>query len=703
MGKIYYLLLVLLVFYPLFINAQDFWQQTNGPYGGGVNALAVNLNGDIFAVTYYAGIFRSTNNGERWTPINEGLTDLQVNCLTIRSDGMIFTGTNDEGGIFFSPDNGNHWYQSGLFGIPITAISSNANGDIFAGTIGHLYNNTSIYRSTDNGQTWTALTNGLPPLEILSIAINSQGAVYLATNGGIYRSTDNGDNWEHLNLSGYCISLAINSSNHIFAGTGSSIYRSIDFGNTWDEINQGLPPNSTVKSIAINSRDHLFAGTRGKGVFQSLDNGNSWTAVNNGLLDRDILSLSVTGEDHIFTGTGGIGIFRSIDNGENWIESNTGLINTSIHDIAINANNKVFAGTVGLFSSTNNGNSWSRVGFPELVIESIAFNSTGHIFAGTSEQGIFRSTDDGTSWMPINNGLPPGSTILDILIKPNNYIFLATPTGVFRSTDNGNEWIEILQPLAVTNSVAMNSEGDIYIGFYPSIHLKGIYVSQDEGNNWSYLGLSFVGISSIAINSQDHIFAGSTGSTLSGIYRSTDGGNSWSQQLSQTWITDIAINSNGHLFASTWFKGVYKSEDNGDTWSQVISGLPFETVFSLGVNSNGYIFAGTEGGGVFRSIQSTTSIDKFSESIPSRFMLEQNYPNPFNPRTTIEFYSPRKEEITIEVFDILGVKVKTLWKGKVSPGKHSLVFEASELPSGVYVYRLTAPGISLTKKLVVLR
>jgi hypothetical protein len=111
----------------------------------------------------------------------------------------------------------------------------------------------------------------------------------------------------------------------------------------------------------------------------------------------------------------------------------------------------------------------------------------------------------------------------------------------------------------------------------------------------------------------------------------------------------------------------------------------------------------------------TTGIHQDVPEVINEFRLYQNYPNPFNPRTTIEFYMPRKEKITIEIFNILGQKVKTLLNTEITPGKHRLRFDASDLPSGLYIYRLRvspkgqaaplekAPGTSLTQKMVLLR
>lgn len=701
------LLIFLTVINPVIISAQNFWQQTGGPTGGAVVALAANTNGDIYAGTVGAGIFRSTDNGDHWVQVNENLSDLYIESFAVNSLGEVFVGTYD--GVSFSNNNGNSWNHLGLANIPIFSLAINPNGDIFAGISGHWNNGIGIYRSSDHGQSWTPLTNGLPPREVHSIVISSQGIIFLATNGGIYRSANNGDSWEDLYFPGYsAISLTVDTNDDVFAGTGRGIYRSQDNGNTWILSSQGLPPNTAVTSLRANSLNHIFAGTSYSGIFRSTDSGNNWVPVNAGLYNKSTWATCINSSNHIFVGTNGGGIFRSVNHGGHWDQINDGLINTTIYDLAIDQNNRILAGTDGngLFSSTNSGESWQRFDFPAPRVKSVAFNTSGTIFAGTYEQGMFRSTDGGLSWEPINNGLPANvidNAIKAILVKPeNNYVFLATPNGVFRSTDDGVIWTQLLDSSAYVNCLAMNSRGHILAGLHPRT-FKGVYLSKDNGEQWTYLGLILESISAIAINSQDHIFAGTY---FRGIYRSTDDGKSWeliNDGLNYTWMTGIAINSSDHLFASTWFGGVYKSEDNGNTWRQLISGLPFGIVFSLAVDRNGYVFAGSDGGGVFHSVQPTTSIGLVSGHITSEFFLAQNYPNPFNPQTTIEFNLPRRERVVVEVFNMLGEKIATLYEGEAAPGNHRVSFNAQGLPSGIYFYYLKAPGVTLTKKMVLLR
>ena len=89
--------------------------------------------------------------------------------------------------------------------------------------------------------------------------------------------------------------------------------------------------------------------------------------------------------------------------------------------------------------------------------------------------------------------------------------------------------------------------------------------------------------------------------------------------------------------------------------------------------------------------------------IPERFNLYQNYPNPFNPSTTISFSIPTSEFITIKVFDVLGKEVATLVNEEKSAGSYEVEFKASQLSSGIYLYKIRAGSFVETKKMILLR
>jgi hypothetical protein len=89
--------------------------------------------------------------------------------------------------------------------------------------------------------------------------------------------------------------------------------------------------------------------------------------------------------------------------------------------------------------------------------------------------------------------------------------------------------------------------------------------------------------------------------------------------------------------------------------------------------------------------------------LPACYALEQNYPNPFNPATTIHFTVPREARVRLEVFDILGRRVAVLVDELRTAGEHAVAFDASRVGTGTYIYRLTAEGQTITRKMMLLK
>lgn len=100
----------------------------------------------------------------------------------------------------------------------------------------------------------------------------------------------------------------------------------------------------------------------------------------------------------------------------------------------------------------------------------------------------------------------------------------------------------------------------------------------------------------------------------------------------------------------------------------------------------------------------TTNINTTSNGLNvTQYFLSQNYPNPFNPNTIINFSIPKEEFVELVVYDVNGRTVKELVNGLISAGNHSVLFNASDVASGVYFYQLRAESYNSTKKLILLR
>ncbi|MBL8017395.1 MAG: T9SS type A sorting domain-containing protein [Ignavibacteria bacterium] len=188
----------------------------------------------------------------------------------------------------------------------------------------------------------------------------------------------------------------------------------------------------------------------------------------------------------------------------------------------------------------------------------------------------------------------------------------------------------------------------------------------------------------------------------------------------QLWLNDTVPGS-GDIAGVTgsahsrfnWFvrndNKVYVNPHNASNW-QLDYTTPSGNYTYITIERNGYfsgaVFAAKDNGGISRTFFLSLGITQISSVIPGRFALKQNYPNPFNPVTKIRFSIPpgnSNSKIYLGVYDITGRLVKQLVNEKMSAGVYEADFNASELPSGVYFYRLTAGSFSVTNKMVLLK
>jgi hypothetical protein len=101
--------------------------------------------------------------------------------------------------------------------------------------------------------------------------------------------------------------------------------------------------------------------------------------------------------------------------------------------------------------------------------------------------------------------------------------------------------------------------------------------------------------------------------------------------------------------------------------------------------------------------ESVTAISPTAAAVPTHFALEQNYPNPFNPTTTITYWVPSSNAVSLNVYDVLGREVAVVVNERKAAGRYAASFDASKLTSGIYFYRLTTGGYTQTKKMVLVK
>ncbi|NOR46318.1 MAG: T9SS type A sorting domain-containing protein, partial [Candidatus Delongbacteria bacterium] len=180
------------------------------------------------------------------------------------------------------------------------------------------------------------------------------------------------------------------------------------------------------------------------------------------------------------------------------------------------------------------------------------------------------------------------------------------------------------------------------------------------------------------------------------------------------YVWNLEINSDDEIFAGLgddWgFKGIAYSSDHGDTWEYLNEGLGGEEVLGgaggirdIEITYDGYVYLATDGG-VYRSVKSTTGIENNERLIIENYKLLQNHPNPFNNETIIGYALKEMNNVNISIYNSNGQFVQSLVNEQQRKGKHSILFNANKLNSGIYYYRLKVDGVVKdTKKMLYLR
>jgi photosystem II stability/assembly factor-like uncharacterized protein len=280
-----------------------------------------------------------------------------------------------------------------------------------------------------------------------------------------------------------------------------------------------------------------------------------------------------------------------------------------------------------------------------------------------------------------------------------------------RTTDGGQTWLNIASNLKPINDIFFV---DSLIGWACSEYGQ-IYKSTDGGRTWN---LNFTvpnsqPIRSIFFTSADSgwMAGGISGDQIT--IRTTNGGTDWT-------VNDISFN--GSSLQGIWFVDsrngwavggadaglkILRTSDAGETWIQQTipalspSPLLFESICMLD-STTGLVVGDT--GIILRTVNGgLTGINDESYSPSALLKLCQNYPNPFNPSTIIKYSLPTESKVTIKIFNLLGQEIKTLVNRTESAGDHQITFNAGNLSSGIYLYRIQAGDFIQTRKMVLLK
>jgi len=679
------------------LNGGQTWFQSNA----GITTRLGSSNDDIpiFALTIdpndpnivwtgtetARGIFKSLDCGATWTKMDDGV--IEQNEITFRGfaikpgdsnvvlaaaeiDAGLFGKefARQKGKIYKTTDGGSNWtcvWEGGSLARVI--IFDPVDPDILYASTGifdrEAYNmiGEGVLKSTDGGDTWTNINNGLENLFVGFLEMNPQdhntlicaaGNNQYYKGGGIYLTHDGGQLWERIlstdEVYGVAFTVATFSPSDpeiMYAGSNIAFYRSDNGGQSWQRFNKA------------NEECYGPPGVRaGFPISAVVDPDNSMV---------------------VFANNYGGGVFKSVDGTETWIESSTGYTGANIHQAIVSPTdqNTVFAvGRSGPYVSYDGGQKWQGLAYfpvtaPDWDDISICPTNSQLVLASDECSGvIYRSSDGGKTWKEvITNNIKGaqqasnrhgfkaiefapsnGNTVYAGMRKDRNSIdgstYKGPSFGMFKSADGGITWKKINKGLANAdkniNCIAVHptDENIVYIGTYRD----GVFKSTDGGITWSAAsnGLMSEDVRSLAIDphSPDVVYAG-LGNGV-GLYKTEDGGQSWNatsngivvecpsylQRIGQvnpgislekpvrtvgidyvstpwTLISSVVIlpSDPDILFVSDYQRGVYMTTTGGESWVGINQGLDYQAVTSLALSKNEQvIYASTAGGGVYR-------------------------------------------------------------------------------------------------------
>ena len=582
------------------------WRQTSGPYGGKITTLYETTNGVLLAGTDGAGVFRSTDHGNSWTPGNTGLyNEPDGRSLTVTAIGekgnKIYVGTREA--LYISTDIGNSWQYVTTIRVP-----GSISGIVILDD--HIYVSTllkGIWQSKD-GNSWAQINEGLGttfhgkllendprldpnPLPLKSMYVFkllSHGTTLVAaTEKGFFRRMVNEASWTLINPTIIAHSDGVESDNnsqdsqesnpsskqhssydlHVesFAsikhllymcgsmGKKSGIFRSNDGGNSWvlitpEEVKE---KNADVQTIAVQG-ERLYAGTYDGLIYLSDDMGDSWLSINDGVMHGEVSTVLPINDNTVFIGTSGNGVFRTTDAGKSWVECNTGIINTSVSNLEV-IGDKLYT----------------------VVGKNIAY-----------------SADGGDTWLPLNDPskqikfdfpnicVSDGELYIGAYFGDDKFVpsyLEGEGNGVYRLNRENNTLDELFTDMDLDLIESMDVVGNT---FYMGTMRSGVF-KWERKMGLVKLGLVHDYIWLLSANSEYVIAV--TGD--SEVYRFKE--NRW-EPIHSTDMIDGGLSDlkwvGSTLYATSFNKGVFRSKNGGDTWTSINEGLDETSVTSIGTD-----------------------------------------------------------------------------------------------------------------------
>ncbi len=310
--------------------------------------------------------------------------------------------------------------------------------------------------------------------------------------------------------------------------TRSSIYKSIDRAVSWSNDNYGLAASS-VKHIVVNKTQPwiLYAGTD-KGVFKSTNGGRTWSAVNNGLNSLNVVGLVIdpltpstlyVASDEFF----GKGVYKTTDGGNSWSLRISGMANTDLRSLAIDpvTPTTLYAGVLGgpVYKTDDGADNWTPISDPPFLSPvEFAVDPLNHttVYAaqafgpGGVTTGIFRSTTSGATWQSVGlNQTGPGARWVSVSPLTSGLLYTQTDSGIFKSTDGGDNWSPVQSLAGVSGKIVFDPVNSSTLYFLAASFVsfdanRGVLKSTDNGQTWIPIsnGFNLPAASALAFNPQ---------------------------------------------------------------------------------------------------------------------------------------------------------------------------------------------------------
>ena len=289
-----------------------------------------------------------------------------------------------------------------------------------------------------------------------------------------------------------------------------------------------------------------------------------WQATASIPSNNDAYRFVCDSENRIYVGINGSGVYTSENNGVTW--TYLGFNGNNVMDLAVNGSDEVFA-AVGNFIYRYDpvAGNWSGAsgGLPSASVQSLVVDSEGRLFAGMWGEMICRSVDNGASWQQLTTGLTNQTVYVSLAVNSRDEIFAGTNGAhIYRSLNHGDTWERKIQGLstAQTWAVAIDSEDRIFVGTG-----NGICLSVNNGNTWAPVTVTNGSID----------------------------------------INELVINSADEVFATNYYGGILHSADGGFNWDEIENPVEGEISWGLLADNQDYLWCGTGNGQVFRSTEPT--------------------------------------------------------------------------------------------------